>query len=72
MEETIEEIEEEKEILTPDYDTDQKVVLKHEVGQRIDDWWADTVIPAMKYKWFRIKKEGNRIIIEPVEITPIN
>ncbi|MCK5260864.1 MAG: hypothetical protein KAJ44_01645 [Thermoplasmatales archaeon] len=48
-----------------------EVVLKDEIGQHLDDYWADTVISSMGHKWFQIRKEGNKIIIEPVEVIPI-
>lgn len=48
-----------------------EVLLKDEIGQRLDDYWTDTVMSNMGHKWFQIRKEGNRIIIEPVTVIPI-
>ena len=50
---------------------DPEVVLKDEVGQRIDDYWAGCVVSGMTHKWFRIRTDSNRIIIEPVNVEPI-
>lgn len=52
-------------------DANPEVVLKEEVGQRLDEGWADSVISSMGFQWFQIRKEGNRIIVEPVNVVPI-
>lgn len=63
--------EEKKEVLKLEINTDPQVLLKDEVGDHLFYYWADAVISSMPFQWFRIKKDGNRIIIEPVKIEAI-
>lgn len=55
---------------------DPDIVLKDAVSHRIEDYWADTVIRELSdrfgFQWFQIRKDGNKIIIEPVKIEAIN
>ena len=45
-----------------------EIVRKEEVGARLEDYWCDTVIPGLTGEWFKISKDGNKIIIQPVTI----
>ena len=50
------------------YDVSAEIVRRKEVGDRITEYWVDTVINSMDHKWFTIYKEGNSIKISPVTI----
>ena len=51
--------------------TDPEIVRKDEIESQMTDWWVDSIINPMPYDWFRISKDGNKIIIEPVKIVTI-
>jgi len=62
---------EKEEVLKLEVNTDPEIVLRDDVGGRLNDWWGDAVVTEMPFEWFRIRKEDNRIIIEPVKVEPI-
>jgi len=59
-------------ILEPTINTEPEIISKHEIGERINDYWIDTVIDSMPHTWFQIRGEGNKVIIEPVKIEAID
>jgi hypothetical protein len=48
-----------------------EIVAREAVGDKLIDYWTDSVIEQMPYEWFKISKKGNKVVIEPVEIKVI-
>ena len=49
-----------------------EIVHKDDIGVRLDEFWADTVIRDMPYDWFIIKQVGNHVEIHPVTVKEID
>jgi len=60
-----------EEVLKLEVNTDPEIVLRDDVGGRLNDWWGDAVVTEMPFEWFRIRMQDNSIIIEPVKVEPI-